>query len=721
MKTQLSSRGTLSSRLRLAAIFAFGATALVGITATDVTAAEYRYDNLHRLVRVARSNGTVVNYEYDQLGNRARKSVTVCPDDGNPCTDAGDDGSGNCATTNNTAPCDNGQFCDGSDTCAGGSCSVHAGNPCTGGTECAVACDESTDRCADQSGTACSNDGNPCTTDSCDGAGRCVHPAGNAGAICRVAIGACDPQETCTGSASVCPADGFAASTAVCRAAGGVCDSAETCTGTSGSCPADVFATTTTVCRASGGICDAQETCSGSNATCPADVVAGTATVCRASTGECDLSENCGGSAKDCPADAFVAGGAGCGSDGAVCTNDICNGTSGGCTHPANTAACDDGLFCNGADTCSEGSCNAHTGNPCASGVGCDETTDTCTQCTQLTLPSVQRCVLGRDCTVSIGLEHNGLSVASVASEVVSVPSASCASECSVGAAAANGFCSINPATCSVSVADMAPPITAFTNGEMARVVVQCAQEGSGEICLHERSAGSISGLPVPICSGDVCAPFECTQCLPGDCNQSSTIEAADPICAVLCLIGQAPVQADCAGSADCNCLGGTEASDPICTVLRLIGTFLPDPCVSGTTAAVEAIATSLEVARPLGKAADAGRVVLRLYGGDAGRVGGVRVVLETGVGSDSVRLSRRLAKRGFHLEQTREEGRVGLLITPPWQVPVPSIGAGRMLRIRHCSGEVRVGAVEYGSTEGLPLRSVKEAAAALRGNGATD
>jgi len=270
----------------------------------------------------------------------------------------------------------------------------------------------------------------------------------------------------------------------------------------------------------------------------------------------------------------------------------------------------------------------------------------------------------------------------------------------------------INPETCAFSIVDLAPPITPFTNGEMARVVVHCSEEGSGDICLSERSAGSTTGIPVPICSGEVCAPFECAQCLPGDCNQADGIEAADPICAVLCLIGQPPAQADCGCSADCNCLGGTEAADPICTVLRLIGTFSPDPCQARSAGAIEAVATSLRVSRPRGDAADSGRAVLRLRGGDAGRVGGVRVVLEAGVDSDNVRLSRRLAKRGFHLEQTREEGRVGLLITPPWQLPIASIGRGAVLRVRHYGGEVRIGAVEYGSTGGLPLRSVSDAVA---------
>jgi len=43
----------------------------------------------------------------------------------------------------------------------------------------------------------------------------------------------------------------------------------------------------------------------------------------------------------------------------------------------ADGRACDDGLYCNGTDTCSSGTCNAHSGDPCA-GAACDETTRTC-------------------------------------------------------------------------------------------------------------------------------------------------------------------------------------------------------------------------------------------------------------------------------------------------------------------------------------------------------
>ncbi|RME30240.1 MAG: hypothetical protein D6806_00480, partial [Deltaproteobacteria bacterium] len=98
---------------------------------------------------------------------------------------------------------------------------------------------------------------------------------------------------------------------------------------------------------------------------------------------ECDNPDTCDGSG-NCLANHELAG-TPCTDDGNVCTDDVCDG-SGQCTHPNNTAPCDDGLFCNGADSCSGGSCSVHTGDPCAGPDGdsdcsesCDDVNDNCT------------------------------------------------------------------------------------------------------------------------------------------------------------------------------------------------------------------------------------------------------------------------------------------------------------------------------------------------------
>src|SRR5205085_11611277 len=102
---------------------------------------------------------------------------TACTSDGNVCTDDACNGvSVLCQHPNNSAPCNDGVFCNGADTCAGGSCTVHPGDPCTGGAECNVTCNEGAGNCFDPSGTACTDDGNVCTNDQCNGAGTCAHP-----------------------------------------------------------------------------------------------------------------------------------------------------------------------------------------------------------------------------------------------------------------------------------------------------------------------------------------------------------------------------------------------------------------------------------------------------------------------------------------------------------------------------------------------------------------
>jgi len=63
-------KGYMAYLLRLGAL----ALAVLGRTAVADT---HLYDSLHRLTRVERDDGTVITYEYDELGNRTRKRVTV--------------------------------------------------------------------------------------------------------------------------------------------------------------------------------------------------------------------------------------------------------------------------------------------------------------------------------------------------------------------------------------------------------------------------------------------------------------------------------------------------------------------------------------------------------------------------------------------------------------------------------------------------------------------
>jgi hypothetical protein len=117
--------------------------------------------------------------------------------------------------------------------------------------------------------------------------------------------------------------------------------------------------------------------------------------VCNLQTGQCDVPLGCGNGQLDSGEQCddgnnengdccsftcqYEAAGSACPDDGNVCTDNECDG-AGSCIGNPNSDPCDDGLFCNGADTCSGGSCSEHVGDPCA-GEGCNEVTDTCDEC----------------------------------------------------------------------------------------------------------------------------------------------------------------------------------------------------------------------------------------------------------------------------------------------------------------------------------------------------
>ena len=262
----------------------------------------------------------VVNWT--RCGNGVIDSGEQC-DDGNGAS--GDCCSSTCQYEANGDPCTDDGFGCTSDLCDGAGTCLHAvlgaGETCradAGACDVAETCDGVDPNCPldafEPASTPCPDDGEPCTLDECDGAGACLHPAGNAGLPCRAAAGVCDVEEQCDGIATSCPADGKA----------------------------------TTLCRAAVGTCDLAESCDGIADDCPADAVEAFGTICRADAGDCDVAEVCDGSSGLCPADASEADGTPC-NDGSVCTQtDACS--SGACVG-SDPLDCDDGNACT-ADTC---------------------------------------------------------------------------------------------------------------------------------------------------------------------------------------------------------------------------------------------------------------------------------------------------------------------------------------------------------------------------------
>lgn len=100
-----------------------------------------------------------------------------------------------CTNTPNSAACTDGLYCNGTDTCAGGTCSVHAGNPCSAGEQCLEATDECViDECDVAADCQESPTDNPCTTDTCVNASA-------ANSTCQRTnnSASCDDGEFCNG------------------------------------------------------------------------------------------------------------------------------------------------------------------------------------------------------------------------------------------------------------------------------------------------------------------------------------------------------------------------------------------------------------------------------------------------------------------------------------------------------------------------------------------
>ncbi|MFH2005517.1 MAG: hypothetical protein ABI333_02910, partial [bacterium] len=274
---------------------------------------------------------------------------------GNPCA-AGDACNNTCNEATDTCfspaatACDDGAYCNGADTCDGaGTCANHAGDPCAAGNACNNPCNEATDTCFSPAATAC-DDGAFCNgADTCDGAGTCVS-AGNPCAAGNACNNTCnEATDTCFSPAAT-PCDD-----------GAFCNGADTCNGAG-------------ACVSAGNPCAGGPVCNNICNEAADNCLSPAATSCDDGA-FCNGADTCNGagSCANHVGDPCAAGNA---------CNNTCNEATDTCFSPAATA-CDDGAFCNGADTCDgAGSCANHAGDPCAAGNACNNTcneaTDTC-------------------------------------------------------------------------------------------------------------------------------------------------------------------------------------------------------------------------------------------------------------------------------------------------------------------------------------------------------
>ncbi len=263
-------------------------------------------------------------------------------DDGNQCTDDWCDPAEGCLHSNTEQKeCGDGDACTVGDHCEAGICVGQLVN------------------CDDQ---------NPCTTDSCDAAGGCIHGHSNEkcddGDPCTVAD-QCDQGE-CLGVAVECDCQ----SDADCDALedGNLCNGTLVCSKEKLPYQCSVDPATVVSCPGP----------QGPDAPC-------LAAACDPETGACSFAPDhegypCDDGDKCTIGDLCTEGEctpgvpANC-NDGNVCTDDSCNPAE-GCVHAPNNAPCNDGDACTLADQCGQASCQPGAPKNCDDGNIC--TTDWC-------------------------------------------------------------------------------------------------------------------------------------------------------------------------------------------------------------------------------------------------------------------------------------------------------------------------------------------------------
>jgi hypothetical protein len=280
-------------------------------------------------------------------------------DDGVVCTtDACDEDADACDNDTSDAACDDGTFCNGAETCdAVAGCQAGPAPDCDDGIACTDdVCDQNTDACDHLADNAACDDGLWCTGDElCDQTNGCIHvsaPDCEDGIHCTL--------DTCNDDTDSCEhaADDSSCDDGVFCNGDEYCDLVEDCEhGPQRDCD-DGLVCTHDQCNESADICDHG----------PDDSM-------------CDDHDYCDGQEVCDPTDGCTNGDAPVCDDGVSCTTDTCNEATDGCDFTPSDAACDDGTWCNGAETCDAQDGCQQGANPCHDGIDCTE--DLCNEAGQ--------------------------------------------------------------------------------------------------------------------------------------------------------------------------------------------------------------------------------------------------------------------------------------------------------------------------------------------------
>ncbi len=437
--------------------------------------------------------------------------------DNNDCTDDTCDALQDCVfTPDNSNSCKDGFYCNGNEQCVGGVCQPGS-DPCNDGVSCTKdSCNESNDTCGNLANSAnCPDDGNPCSDQVC-------HPTLGCQIVCDD-TNLCEDGLHCNGMSS--------------------CLNCQ-CVDGPAPCPPDPFACTNDFCDEVDNVC-----------------------VCVPDNSVCDNLLFCDG-VEQCVC------GLGCVDGPDPCTPPlVCKETSppgtGICNGCTNDAMCQDGLFCNGFETCDLNTAKCVDGpDPCGPD-GLDCTIDICVEGPNLTdnlgkceyIPDPQFCFDGNDCTDDI------------CNPAATPPGTGCEYACNTSGCADGNLCTLNdvcsgtipPCTCSGTPRDCShlndTCVMGVCDPSTGNCITVPTNEGGpcddGLFCTcGDRCVG---GVCTPVNSGGVC-------CSDGiDCTNDLCDEALD----VCTNVGK---DSNCDDGAFCN---GAE----ICDVPARDCVDGPDPC----------------------------------------------------------------------------------------------------------------------------------------------
>jgi cysteine-rich repeat protein len=353
---------------------------------------------------------------------------------------------------------------------------------------------------------------------------------------CRI-----DQCHTCSGAPSVCTV----------AIAGSECDDGNHCTDDQCNATGQCIGSNNTAPCDDGLFCNGADVCGGGECTHAGDPCTGGAE-CNNICNEVD--NNC-----------VVYYGTPCSSDGNPCTDDVCSGF-GTCISVNNAAPCSDGLFCNGADTCRNGSCSQHAGDPCRNGPTCNnicnELVDNCFNPPGATCPD--------DSNVCTSDRCNGTGACMHSAGNLGVPCRSAAGPCDV-----TETCDGLSATCPADHFQLAG-VSCPSDGNACTTDDRC--DGNGACTGGPPLACDDANL----CTSDTCAPSSGCVFTPVNCADSDP--CTDDTCTPStgsCLHTPVPEGNPCAGTNNNTCLNTCQAG--MCTPdLR------PDCCGNGVLEAGE-------------------------------------------------------------------------------------------------------------------------------------